>query len=358
MPDAIEKPRICLIYTGGTIAMVADEAGVVRPPKDPGEFLNIEPAIHEHATVDMVVLANKDSANMTPGDWRAIAEAVYVRRDGGYTGFVVAHGTDTMHFSASAVAFALGPDLPFPVVFTGSQSIPRVRHGDARTNLLRSVLVAKSEIAEVCICFGDFVFRGCRAQKKDERKFDAFESPAYPELAYIADDIVLKPALARLRPKTARRMVFRPHFAAGVIEVTLIPGLEPELVMPCLESNLCNGLILQSFGAGNVPHEGDCSFLPLIRRAVARNTPVILTSQFPAGGTNKSRYATAADAIREGAIPTGSMTNAAAVTKFRWVLAEVLREIADGTLRASDKLVAVAARMNADYIGETDRPPA
>jgi L-asparaginase/Glu-tRNA(Gln) amidotransferase subunit D len=109
---------------------------------------------------------NKDSTNMNPGDWEDIAEAVYRRRNAGYRGFVIAHGTDTMHFSASAVAFALGKNLNFPVVFTGAQTAPDIPHGDARVSLLRAFKVALTDLAEVVICFGDFVFRGCRAQKK------------------------------------------------------------------------------------------------------------------------------------------------------------------------------------------------
>ena len=128
--------KICLIYTGGTIGMTKDGKGVLRPPDNPEDFTKIAPEINEIAEVDFVALMNKDSTNIVPSDWTAMAQAVYDRRNDGYAGFVIAHGTDTMHFSSSALAFALGPGLSFPVVFTGAQTTPAIAHGDARINAL------------------------------------------------------------------------------------------------------------------------------------------------------------------------------------------------------------------------------
>lgn len=348
-------PRICLIYTGGTIGMVEDESHMLRPPDNPLDLLSVEPAVREVADIDFVTLCNKDSANMTVMDWSAIAQTIYDARHKGYSGFVVTHGTDTMHFTASALAFALGPNLWFPVVFTGAQAPPGVLHGDARTNLLRACKVALEDIAEVVISFGDYVLRGCRAVKKEDRKFDAFESPAYPPLAFISESIEVRPfAERRTKKSSAGDIELIAEFAPGVLEVTLIPGLEPELIVPSLESSACQGLILRSYGAGNVPNLGRHSFLPLIERAVELNKPVILTSQFAARATRHTRYQTGVDAVRAGAIPTSNMTNAAAVAKFRWILAQVMRDISTGKLAESAKLNAVREGMGRVYVGEMD----
>ncbi len=121
---SITDKKICLIYTGGTIGMHRDVNGVLRPPENPEDFLHLAPEL-DTSEFDFVPLLNKDSTNMIPADWTAIAEAIYERRKEGYIGFVVAHGTDTMHFSASAVALALGSNLNFPVVFTGAQTAQR-----------------------------------------------------------------------------------------------------------------------------------------------------------------------------------------------------------------------------------------
>jgi L-asparaginase len=346
------KSRICLIYTGGTIGMIRDEKNELRPPDDPEDFLRVAPELEEIVSYEFVPLLNKDSTNVIPSDWTKIARAVYDRRDDGYDGFVVVHGTDTMHFSASAVAFALGPGLPVPVVFTGAQTIPEVPHGDARVNLLRACKVASTELAEVAIAFGDFVFRGARAQKKNEAQFDAFESPAFFPLALITEEIILAGEAMTKDEKLASQAPYelRDHFASGVLQVSLIPGLEPSLVMPALEQEACKGLILQSFGAGNVPNARHYSFRQLIRAAVERNKPVIVTSQFPANATLHTAYRPGRDAVRAGAISTGNMTASCAVAKFRWALAMVERE----KVEAGARIDRVREIMNRTIIGEMD----
>jgi L-asparaginase len=347
-----KKPKICLLYTGGTIGMVRDADNRLQPPADPNDFLRLAPELSEIVTYDFVILMNKDSTNVVPRDWMTIADAIYDRRDDGYDGFVVVHGTDTMHFSASAVAFALGPGLPFPVVFTGAQTIPEVKHGDARVNLLRACAVATHDIAEVVIVFGDYIFRGARAQKKDERKFDAFECPATFPLGFITEDIVLSPEVIGRRDR-AEPFVLRNHFAPGILQVSLIPGLEPSLVRPALKQKRCRGLILQSFGAGNVPHEGPYSFLELIEAAVEHGKPVIVTSQFPANSTLHTSYAPGREAVKAGAIPTGNMTASCSVAKFRWALALLDRENQAST--ASQRLERLRTMMSEPYIGELDQ---
>jgi L-asparaginase len=349
-------PKVCLIYTGGTIGMTRED-GVLKPPKSVANFLEMAPELSEIADIDFVPLLNKDSTNMTPADWTLISTAIYERMapGGDYVGFVVAHGTDTMHFSASAVAFAFGPNLNTPIVFTGAQTDPSVRHGDARINLIRAVKVALEDISEVVISFGDFVFRGCRAQKRDERRFHAFESPAFFALADITERILLTPA-ARGRDPDRPPITFIADFEADIFQVSLIPGLRPKLLQPLLDPERCHGIVLQSFGAGNVPDFEDYSFEPFIEEAVRLQIPIIITSQFPANSTLDTAYEPGVKAIRSGAIPTGNMTNAAATAKFRWVLAQVGKQIADGRVEPQDKLGRIGYLMAKPYVNEMDAP--
>src|ERR1044072_1270389 len=347
-------PKICLIYTGGTIGMTR-EGNVLKPPKDPASFNKIAPELNELAEIDFVPLLNKDSTNMTPADWTKMATAVYKRMgpEHGYRGFVIAHGTDTMHFSASALAFAFGPNINKPVVFTGSQTDASVYHGDARINLIRAVRVAQESIAEVVICFGDYVFRGCRTQKCDERRFRAFESPAFYPIADITERILVHPIAHRIK-QNSKPLDFIPDFESDIFQVSLIPGLRPELLTPLLDPDHCHGVVLQSFGAGNVPDIGEYSFESFIREAVSKEIPVIIASQFPANSTLDTCYEPGVKAIEAGAVPTGNMTNAAATAKFRWVLARVQKELHASKLLPDQKLQRIKYLMGKPYIDEMD----
>lgn len=348
----MSKPRICLIYTGGTIGMIETPDGL-RPPEDASDFLKIAPELEEFVEIDFVELLNKDSSDMNPSDWKMMATAVYERRNDGYKGFVIAHGTDTMHFSSSALAFALGRNLNFPVVFTGAQTTPKVWYGDARINLARACRVALEDIAEVVISFGDFVFRGCRAQKKHEKKFDAFESPAFPPLAYIMETIDIQPITKKVKKDGRGEIEFQPNFEKGILQVSLIPGLEPELLRPSIKLDECQGVVLQSFGAGNVPNEPRYSFVPIIKEMIEqKDKPTIITSQFPGGSTIDSPYELGRKAVQAGAIPTGNMTYAAATAKFRWVLALVNKKIEKEEIAPSNKIKLIRELMTENIIGE------
>lgn len=356
--DIVKKrKKICLIYTGGTIGMVEEqvETGewVRRPPKDASSFSQMAPEINNIADIEFLYLLNKDSTDMNPNDWTVMAKAIYERRDK-YDGFVLAHGTDTMHFSAAALAFAFGRNLNFPIVFTGAQTTSLIPHGDAKINLIRAVQVATEQIAEVVICFGNYVFRGCRTQKKDERLFDAFHSPAFFPLADITETIEFTPRARMINPTGRGEINFTPDFELGLLQISLIPGLIPKHFEVLLDSARIGGVVLQSFGAGNVPMKDEFSFEGFIKKAKEKNIPVIIASQFPANSTLHSIYEPGQKAIKAGAIPTGNMTNAAATAKFRWVLAGVNKEIQKGTLMESQKLAQIKERMTKVEVDEMD----
>lgn len=320
--------RICIINTGGTLGMVQKGDDVV-PMTDEEEFRSYFPALG--AVADEVAYFNlfsRDSINVFPNQWIAVAEYIYKRRKEGFAGFVIAHGTDTMAYTASAVAFALGSNLSFPVVFTGAQTTPDVAYGDAHVNLYRACEVAKKDIPEVVISFGNFVYRAVRAQKKDDRRFDGFESPTYPPLAEITGEINVRDELIRKRPDSHSDIELRARFERSVLIVPQFPGLEPSFFEHLLNEDEphCKGVIVQTLGAGNVTSARPYSFIPFVERASHRGIPVIVTSQYPPDPGAHTKYTPAKAPIEAGAIHAGNMTLAAAVTKFRWVLAELARQ--------------------------------
>ncbi len=375
------RERICVISTGGTIGMKVVGEHVASPPK-PEEFLNWFPAINEIALITPFALTNRDSININPPEWADIAKYIFDHREDGYAGFVVAHGTDTMAYSASAVAFALGEHLSFPVVFTGSQTTPDFAHGDALSNLYRACLVALQPIPEVVICFGDYVFRACRAQKKDDRRFDAFESPTYPPLAYITMEVEVQrrhvrgalrdaavrhvqvhTGLLRQQEEPKRDMVLRNRFAQGVLHVVQSPGVEPEFFYPALElrradgERLCRGMILQTPGAGNVATEPPFDYIPFIRKAAfGHNIPVLIIGQYPAHPRTYMLFNPSRLAVENGAIYAGDMTAAAATAKFRWLLAQVRTLEAAGEQDPAERRRWVETQMKHNYVGERDDP--
>ncbi|MGH8754933.1 MAG: hypothetical protein ACREU0_03750 [Burkholderiales bacterium] len=114
----------------------------------------------------------------------------------------------------------------------------------------------------------------------------------------------------------------------------------------------CRGVVLQSFGAGNVPNEREYSFEDFIRQATGKGIPVVIASQFPANSTLHSRYAPGVAALEAGAIPTGNMTNARATVKFRWVLNQVNKKIQERCFTEAQKITEVRRMMEKIYVHE------
>lgn len=342
----MKKKKILIIGYGGTIMMIVDERRkAVMPAENMDQILALLPRLQEVADIDLEVLTNKDSTNVTPGDWILLAEYIYDRHDK-YDGFLITHGTNTMSYTASALALALGPGLKKPIILTGSQLPLTVYGNDARFNfensLKTAVIAAEEKIAEVMIVFSDVILRAARAVKVSESAFRAFESPAFPALGMITSTgIHFGPLTRRGSPKTPLKL--EATFNTDIVSIDLTPGQLPTMIWTMILNGKCNGIIFKSHGAGSVPTEGQYSFIPLIKRTVQDyKIPVIISTKFLGGSAYKEvNDECALLAIEAGAIPGGDLTDVMTEVKLMWTLGQKKFSIAD-----------VRKTMLKDYVGE------
>lgn len=319
------KKKVTILGFGGTIAMVPDSDGVLAPAKTVDELMSFVPQLAEMADIELIQLENVDSTNITPEHWKKLAEAIWSLSDA-TDGIIVTHGTDTMPYTASAIALAVGRHFQLPVVFTGSQ-LPIAEFGsDARFNLensMKAILRALDEnIAEVMIVFSDRVMRATRSIKTSEDRFDAFDSPAFPYLARITASGVRFTATAFTKVKPMPDSRLKADFDGEIFAIDLVPGLDPSLLRSMITSTRCEAILLKSLGAGNVPSEGEHSLIPAIEEAGKKNIPVLISTKFVGGRTIADLYEPGKKAIDAGAIPTRDMTDVTAQVKLMWLLAQ------------------------------------
>jgi L-asparaginase len=306
--------RIYIAYTGGTIGMKLTPRGWAPAPGFLAEQMAAmselrHPSMPEYVIDEFDELL--DSSNMTPHDWSRIARNIAENFDA-YDGFVVIHGTDTMAYTASALAFLL-EGLDKPVVLTGSQ-IPlcEVRN-DGRSNLVTSLLVAATEkIPEVTLCFGDRLVRGCRSVKISAAGFDAFDSPNFPPLGAVGVDIEIDWPLVRKAAPGGLRLREIGHPVVGALR--LFPGITAELARNVLQPPL-QGLVLEAYGVGNAP-ERNAGFIAAIADAVARGVVIVDCTQCLRGSVDLGDYSTGSVLARAGVISGFDMTVEAALTKL------------------------------------------
>jgi L-asparaginase len=103
-----------------------------------------------------------------------------------------------------------------------------------------------------------------------------------------------------------------------VFLLKLLPGVNPE-IFDALARIGYRGLVIEAFGAGNVPCSGR-DVAGAVRRAVESGVVVVTRSQCLRGSVDMSAYETGARLLEAGAISAGDMTTEAAVVKLMCAL--------------------------------------
>jgi L-asparaginase len=303
------------MYTGGTIGMQMQHGSYAPSPGYLVDRLASMPELSSDLLPHYDVHEYEpllDSSNMSPSDWLSIAQDIATHYDD-YDGFVVLHGTDTMAYTSSALAFLL-PGIRKPVVVTGSQ-IPlcEVRN-DARENIITSMLIAADpELPEVCLCFGERLLRGCRSTKVSADGLNAFDSPNFPPLGRVGIEIDIRRDLLRATPEGMSPTV--PHIdMPAVAALRLFPGITARSIRSVLQTPL-EGLVLEAYGVGNGP-DRDEALIAALQEATDRGVVIVVCTQCLRGTVNLGAYETGSALAKAGLISGLDMTAEAALTKL------------------------------------------
>ncbi len=135
----MSKPKILIIYTGGTIGMIENQHTGALEPFDFDHLMDNVPKVKmlDYDIQNIQFAHPIDSSDMNPTYWSEIARHIEENYES-FDGFVVLHGTDTMAYTASALSFML-ENLHKPVIITGSQlPIGEVRT-DGEGNLITAL---------------------------------------------------------------------------------------------------------------------------------------------------------------------------------------------------------------------------
>lgn len=307
-----EKKKILFIATGGTIASKKSDSGLT-PGITPEELLTYIPQIREICQVDTIQCLNLDSTNMQPAHWIKIVKTIHAAYEA-YDGFVIAHGTDTMAYTAAALSYMIQNSRK-PIVVTGAQKPIDLDTTDARTNLLDSFLYAVDrESGGVQIVFGGKVIAGTRAKKVRSKSYNAFSSIDFPCLGVIQNGRIM-----RYLPMQSfdAEATFYEKLDEEVFLLKLTPGMKPGILQPIFESY--HGIIVESFGVGGIPDSLEAEFYQLCERYP--KTAVVMATQVVHEGSDMTIYQVGHD-IKKGCnlLESYDMTLEAVFTKTMWLL--------------------------------------
>ena len=313
----MEKKKILLVTTGGTIASVPGGEGLEPHRSDVMERELQQLRTYYDITVRDVMCL--DSSNIRPEEWQLIAREIFEQRTG-YDGIVVSHGTDTMAYTASAVTFML-PNIDRPVVFTGSQLPLRDILSDGPDNLRTAFAMAASGRPGVFLAFDRKVMLGCRAVKVRASGFSAFESVNARYAAQVSNlGLVVNEAVL---PKRQGEPALRADISKNVFLLKLTPGLNPA-VFDMLAAMGYKGIVIEAFGLGgiNVLNRG----LRGIHRCVEDGISVVVTTQCLYDSSDLRVYQVGNKLLEMGVIQGRDMTSEAAMTKLMWAIGQGMEQ--------------------------------
>jgi L-asparaginase len=332
-PPFANRP-VLVLYTGGTLGMIPSALGLAPAGDIEARIrrkLDGLPPSRRNRLPEFVVETVSepiDSSAVTPHDWQRLA-AIIADKIASHAAIVVLHGTDTLAWSASSLAYQL-QGLDRPVVITGAMYPLEAEGSDALDNIeLALRFAAHAELQEVALAFSGRLLRGVRSRKTHTEAHDAFASPNYPILGErVGEDFVIYPGRClETQQRGAPRFElpdYAPFARGGVARVALWPGLQAWQLEAWLGDGRVRGALLEVWGGGNIPP--DPQLIDVLAMASGEGKLIAAISQCPLGGIAPGQYAAGQGLLQAGVLAGDAMTPEAALTKLVHLLAQPLAE--------------------------------
>jgi len=314
-------PKILLLSTGGTIASKVDyRTGAVTPVLTAEELNSSVPELAKMANIDSQVLFSEYSENIMPEHWLKIAKKVNEFEKSDYSGIIIAHGTDTMHYTSSFLSFALA-SFPIPVVLVGSQRSSDRASSDAALNLIGAVkFIIESNPKGIYIVMhldenDDTIacHLGTRARKNHSSKRGAFQTIGDNPAFIIAENQIQK----NFSGDYFKNNEYKPkiNLDTKVALVKYYPGYDPNLLNQIIEMGY-KGIIFEGTGLG---HIGKIMYKS-VKKAHEKGIFLGMTSQCIDGRVRMTVYESGRDLLNLGIIPLENMIPEVALVKAMWVI--------------------------------------
>ncbi|MBI4441073.1 Glu-tRNA(Gln) amidotransferase subunit GatD [Candidatus Woesearchaeota archaeon] len=328
-----DKPIVSILHTGGTIASrVSYETGGVIAQFTPEDLLAQFPELEHYATLRSRLVANMMSENMRFAHYNLLAKEALAEWRNGACGIIITHGTDTLHFTAGALAFLL-PKFPIPILLVGAQRSSDRGSSDAAQNLLAAVqFITRTDYSVIGICMHKTINDGIctilpatRTRKSHTSRRDAFQPVDASPLADVVIGGTVTPfGQLPLRGSSwdKKLQLFDDKIKVGVL--TMHPNM---YASEFKAYKGYDGLLLLGTGLGHCPiiafdiHTKEHRAIIDAITSLAKTTVLAMASQTGHGRVNMDVYGPGRMLLDAGVIGTlQNMTWETAFIKLAWLL--------------------------------------
>ena len=259
--------KILVLHTGGTISMQADSSGAVVTSSD--NPMNHVSNPLEGIQVHTLDFFNLPSPHIKPKHMLALYQKIK-EEAANYDGVVITHGTDTLEETAYFLDTMEVPHMP--IVLTGAMRSSNELGSDGVYNYLSALRVASDDRAAdkgVLVVMNDEIHAAKYVTKTHTTNVGTFQTPTHGPLGLITKREILyfKTAEPRVRFDLD-------HIQGLVPIISAYAGMTDELI-DMLDLEQLDGLIIQAFGAGNIPKETAQKLESLLQKGI----PVALVSR-------------------------------------------------------------------------------
>jgi aspartyl-tRNA(Asn)/glutamyl-tRNA(Gln) amidotransferase subunit B len=339
MKESLTLSVIQILSLGGAIVGRESPQGDIAAgdSRDILRALEAEGRLPKAVAFAEVELGRILSEEITPEDWARLIAAIDEHlRQGTASAVVIAHGTDTLSYSASLV-YWLFPKPPVPIVFAAALQPPGRPGSDAMPTLRKALHTAAEQPPGVYVVFGGKVLSPLNL-KFEKVALDGFRNWNTSNPRYTGSPLFGDTSLASDRQRLRERI------EAGINSSMILrvyPGMRGDHLIELMDRGIRNFVLeLYDTGTANL-RESPYSLRKAFAAARERGVRFFCTSQ-QEGIVDFSRYVTSHELWREGAIPMGSLTTESAYTKLIACLAfsdseeEVLARMEQGNADAGE----------------------
>ncbi|WP_247943334.1 asparaginase [Streptococcus oralis] len=261
--------KILVLHTGGTISMQADATGAVVTSQDNPMNHVSNPLEGIGHMVHALDFFNLPSPHIKPKHMLALYHKIKEEADN-YDGVVITHGTDTLEETAYFLDTMKIP--PIPIVLTGAMRSSNELGSDGVYNYLSALRVASDDKAAdkgVLVVMNDEIHAAKYVTKTHTTNVSTFQTPTHGPLG-----LIMKQEILYFKTAEPRVRFDLEHIQGLVPIISAYAGMTDELI-DMLDLEQLDGLVIQAFGAGNVPKETAQKLENLLQKGI----PVALVSR-------------------------------------------------------------------------------
>ena len=263
------KPRIRLIFTGGTISMRDDAGKGAVPVLSGADLLEDVPGLDEFCEVDVHDFGQLPGPHMTPDRMFELSNLAAASLKDGFDAVLLTHGTDTLEETAYLMDLRHEGDAP--IVFVGAMRTSSQLSWDGPINLYEACRVAadtESRGRGVMVVMNSTVFAAAEVTKTYTEALDTFQSPDIGPVGSFDG----KELLWLREPKRKQLVGDEIEYKVGLVVASA--GDDGSLIDHCVERG-DRAIVIEALGRGNLPPP----MAAAAQHALQAGVMVVLTSR-------------------------------------------------------------------------------